>query len=270
MERITLPRRITQFLFFALTGQWLVIGWLRCPFGIPFVSCMNCPLTECRGTWLQAWFLGLLSIVSLTLGRAFCGWVCPMGLVEDALGKLPKLRLERTRWFPKVDPWLKQLKWVSLAVVVYLVFALNYPEGRPHPYVVRATTVFNLESVRLATDLGAGFYAVRIVVLLVALVLGVVILRGWCRYLCPLGALLGLFNKVAFWHPKRHESACTHCQRYPRECLQHTEVGTTDCIVCGDCTQGCPAHAIHFRRAPSSGPPPGPAPDAAAHPEESA
>ena len=77
-----------------------------------------------------------------------------------------------------------------------------------------------------------------------ALLLGLLVLRGWCRYLCPLGALLGLGNKVSLWRVARDPQGCTRCGRYPRECIQNTVPGTTECVICADCTQGCPNSSV--------------------------
>jgi len=254
VQRVTVPRRLTQLALFALTGQWLYVGWTRCPFGVPFVNCMSCPLGDCWGTWLQLWFLWLLGASALVVGRAFCGWACPMGLVEDALGAAPRPRFVRVFLLrPSVraartllDRWLKPLKYVSLALAVWLVVSTNYGPARSYPYVVRSTEAFGLESVRVAIALGAPHYALRLWVLGAALVIGALVLRGWCRYLCPLGALLGLANKISLLRVRREESACNACGRYPRECLQSTVPGTADCVVCGDCVQGCGAGAVTY------------------------
>lgn len=247
MERITLIRRASQVAFLLLTGEWLTIGWLRCPYGVPFVSCMSCPLRSCPGTWLQPYLLALIGVSSLVIGRAFCGWACPMGLIEEVLGRISRPRLERLKGFARADRWMKWLKWPALAAVVYLVFAVNYPPGRGHPYVVRAASAFNLDAVTIAWTMGVRAYWVRAAVLAGALVGALVLMRAWCRYCCPFGALLGLFNKISFIKLWRDEAPCENCGKYPRECVQHTVPGTTDCIICGDCISGCSCSAIRLR-----------------------
>jgi len=255
MERITIPRRLTQTLFFLLTGQWLVVGFLRCPFGVPFVCCASCPLSDCTGTCLQMPVIGLILISGILLGRVFCGWVCPLGYLEDVLGRLPKPRIEERRWFTAVEPRLRVLKYVVLTVVIWLVFRYNFPAERAHPYVVRTPSFLNWESLVVAAKLGARRYPVRAGILVVALLSGLLVTRFWCRYLCPAGALFSLFNKVSLWRPIKIRDACRDCGKYPRECLQHTVPGTTECIVCGDCLQGCPHEATglrpRFGRAPA-------------------
>ncbi len=247
MERITLIRRTSQIAFLFVTGEWLAIGWLRCPYGVPFVSCMSCPLRSCPGTWLQPYFLALIAVSSLVIGRAFCGWACPMGLIEEVIGRVPRPRLERLRGFVKVDRWMKWLKWPALIAVVYLIFVLNYPSSRGHPYVVRTASALNLDAVKVAWEIGVRAYWVRAAVLIGALAGALVLMRAWCRYCCPFGALLGLFNKLSFIKLWRDETKCRRCGKYPRDCVQHTIPGTADCIICGDCVSGCTCGAIGFR-----------------------
>ncbi|NOY82837.1 MAG: 4Fe-4S binding protein [Kiritimatiellaeota bacterium] len=246
MERITLPRRLTQTAFFLVTGQWFFVGFLRCPFGVPFISCTFCPLGDCTGIFLQVPFIGLLLVSGSLFGRVFCGWICPLGYLNDVLGKLPKPRIEGAAWFQRVEPGLRSLKYLFLALVLALVVLFNLPATRAYPYVVRSPSMFNWESVVLAVKLGAARYPIRIGLLGFALLAALVATRFWCRYLCPFGALFSLLNRVSLWRPVR-TSACRRCGKYPGECLQHTTPTTPDCIICGDCLQGCPHGAIELR-----------------------
>ncbi len=247
MQPVTIWRRITQIGFFVVTGEWLAIGWLRCPFGVPFVSCPSCPSTDCPGKYLFVPFLFIIGLGSLLFGRAFCGWGCPMGLVEDVLGKLPKPGEKFRQRFARADAVLKWLKWPMLAFVIWAVLTYNYqPLHRSWEYVVRTASIFNLQSYQLAWEIGGGAYAIRFWLLVVALVGGLLISRFWCRYLCPLGALLSIFNRFSIFRVHKDEDACIHCGKYPRECIQYTVPETQDCIVCGDCVRSCPAKCISF------------------------
>ncbi len=247
MQRITIWRRLSQVGFFFLTGQWLAIGWLRCPYGVPFVSCQSCPLTDCPGRYLQLPVLGLAALSGLGFGRAFCGWVCPLGFLMEVLGKVPKLRATVSKRFTKLDRWLKPLKYVVLAITIYLIFTLNVTTVRPYDYVVRSPSVFNLQAVSIAQSLGVKAFGVRMWILIGVLAVGLVITRVWCRYLCPLGALLGLFNKFSLFKIVRDPEGLPRCGKYPRDCMQHTMPGTTDCVMCGECIQACPRKILGLR-----------------------
>jgi len=246
MQPITIWRRLSQVAFFVFTGEWLAIGWLRCPYGVPFVSCTSCPLTDCPGRYLQLPFIGLIGLSALLSGRVFCGWACPMGLVQDALGRIRKPKGSMGPRFGRVDKYLKYLKYVALAAVIVLIFIHNEQWARPYDYVTRSPSVFNIGAIQVAWAMGGGTYKVRFVILMVALVGALFISRFWCRYLCPLGALISLFNKFSLLTIRRAWDWCRDCGKYPRECIQYTVPRTTDCVMCGECVQGCPAKALSF------------------------
>jgi len=85
-------------------------------------------------------------------------------------------------------------------------------------------------------------------------VFALVLTRLWCLSLCPLGALLTIANRISFLRLGRDRSKCRGCNKYPRDCRTYTTPGTADCVLCGDCLEGCPIEAISFgvRRRPSA------------------
>jgi len=240
MKRMTIYRRLSQAVFFGITGAWLAIGSLRCPFGVPFVSCQSCPSTDCPGRYLQLPFIGLAGLSGLLFGRAFCGWACPVGFVMDVAGKVPKLKATVSERFTNLDRYLKPLKWVAVPVAVYLALALNFTEARAFPYVIRTSSVFNFEAVKLAQALGDPAHVVRMWVVIGVLLAGLIVSRAWCRYVCPLGAVLGLFNKISVFRIGEECDEASRCDVLPRDCIMHTRPHTTDCVMCGECVEGCP------------------------------
>jgi polyferredoxin len=258
--RLATVRRLSQIAFFFITGHWLLMGFFRCPFGVPFVSCAACPLGDCSGRFLFWPMLGLLVFSAVAVGRAFCGWVCPLGYVQDALWFLRPSPGPGGRTPGGVDsPWLRWIKFAVLCLVVWLVVRLNIAPERGHPYVVRSPSAANWESVAVAWRLGAWRYAVRGGLLAAILVAALAVPRFWCRHLCPLGALLSIANRCSFFRLRKMPAACTQCGKYPRQCVQGTVPGTGNCIVCGDCVPGCPTNAIfldHSRHAPAEAPAP--------------
>ncbi|MCK5806012.1 MAG: 4Fe-4S binding protein [Lentisphaeria bacterium] len=250
MERISIPRRLVQTAFFIVSGQWLLMGFLRCPFGVPFVSCATCPLGDCSGRFLFFPFLLLMIGVTALFGRAFCGWICPMGYLQDVLAFFSPKALAHSPAFAAADRRRRWGKWLMLGLTIIAVVQWNLPAERAHPYVVRADSLWNWEAWLIAGSLGAKRYAVRWSLLLVALAGGLLVGRFWCRYLCPLGALLGLSHRGSLCRLERDRDACVDCGAYPRNCPQGTVPETSECVVCGDCVQGCKQSAIHlaFRR----------------------
>lgn len=191
VQRVTIWRRLVQIAALAVTGEWLVTGLTRCPFAVPFVSCTACPLTECPGRYLPVPAIGVALLSALLAGRVFCGWACPMGFVEDLLGRIPKLKALTCPPFARVERWLKPAGYAVVLLVVYLVVTVHLSAERPYPYVVRSSSVLNLDAAESAVALGAAQYRVRLWILVPVLVLSVLVTRFWCRYLCPLGAVLG-------------------------------------------------------------------------------
>jgi len=241
-KRVGPIRQLVQLGALAVTGEWLFVGALRCPYGIPFMSCTHCPMRVCPGTWLQPWVIGFLVVSSVLGGRVFCGWTCPMGAVQDLLGRVPKLRALRAPRFGRADRWLKGLKYVVLAVTILGFYTLNKRFGIP----VRGHANWSLDAVRVSWLTYDIYSQIRVVVILVGVVLAVVLSRAWCRYLCPLGALLTIGNRVSVFGLRRRQEKCSRCGKYPRECRTYTTPGTADCVMCGDCVEGCPNGAISF------------------------
>jgi polyferredoxin len=235
-------RRAVQALAFLVTGQWLLMGFLRCPFGVPFVACASCPLGDCSGQFLFLPFLVIAFGGALLAGRVFCGWVCPLGFLQDAIGMVrrrrPKMAGERRGRLRMVS------RFLALGVCVWLVFRYNFPVERAHAYVVRSTSVWDWQAVSTAWALGLVRYPIRAVLLLLALAGALLLPRLWCRWLCPLGALLSLGNRFAPLRLRLNKEACTSCMACRRTCHVDTMPGTTDCVSCGECVPVCPEDAV--------------------------
>lgn len=246
-------RQAIQLAALGLTGEWLWVGALRCPYGIPFMSCGSCPIRVCPGTWLQTWVIGFLVVSGVIAGRVFCGWACPMGAMQDLLGRAPKLRALKRPRFGRVDRYLKGLKYVMLVVTVVAFYLLNERFAVP----VRGHSNWSLDAVRVSWLTYDTASRVRVVLLVAGVGLALGLTRIWCRYLCPLGALLTIGNRISLFRLRRNRSLCVNCGKYPRECRTYTTPGTAECVVCGDCIEGCPRGAIGFRAALSGGAQPG-------------
>ena len=191
---------------------------------------------------MQTWVIGFLVVSGLFVGRAFCGWACPMGAIQDLLGRVPKLRALRLSRFGRADRWLKSLKYVVLALTIAGFYLLNQRFAAP----VRGHSNWSLDAVRVSWLTYDTASRVRVLVLLAGVVFGLLLTRAWCRYLCPLGALLTIGNKLSLVNLARDPQACKNCGKYPRDCRTYTTPGTADCVLCGDCIEGCRSHAVSF------------------------
>jgi len=184
----------------------------------------------------------LLAVIatSLLLRKSFCAWVCPVGALSEwwsAFGKRCWGRLFRLpAW---VDRPLLGLKYLLLA---FFLFG-----------IARVGDYYYYQFDRHA-DVGMYGYwfwgrfgpTMRIFASVLA-VWGLFVHSPWCRYLCPYGALLGLFSRFSPARITRDAVSCTHCGRCARRCPaaipvdRLDEVRNAECTACLTCVAACPA-----------------------------
>lgn len=257
-KRMKTLRAIIQWTMFMLVAGLALVKFLKeqgvvipfpeislhtvCPFGgvvtlYQFFTTGDL-VPKLHSSALVLMFLGM--VVAFFFGPLFCGYFCPPGTWQEWLGKLGRKLLGRKYSKlipPSVDRWLHLLRYVVLAVVVWLTatsIKLVFAEVDPF------YALFNFYTGEAAWT--------AIAVLAVVSLLSVVMERPWCRYLCPYGAVLGIFNKVRLFPVRRRESTCIHCGKCDRACPMGIEVsaGTavrdTRCITCHECLSGaaCP------------------------------
>ena len=268
-------RLIVQVCFTALTNGYLA-GFVKgkiftgktkaiC---LPGLNCYSCPgaLGSCPIGSLQAVFgnrnykfafyvVGFLMIVGAVFGRFVCGWLCPFGLVQDLLYKIPFVK--KLKKLPG-DRWLKWLKYVVLAgfVVLLPLFVVDIV-GQGQPWFCKwicpsGTLMGGVPLVLVNEGLQAvvgWLYAWKVAILIGLLLLSVVVCRPFCRYLCPLGAIYGWFNPIAFYRYRVEKESCTQCGACQKVCTLDIPVyqkpNSVDCIRCGACKKACPHGAIH-------------------------
>ena len=243
-----------QFISLALVN----IGFLQVlKIGVcgPFFYCYGCPAAAfaCPIGVLQNYAifkqfpfyaLGILGLFGLALGRFWCGWVCPFGTVQDLI-----MWLRRRQDFIKLSPaaWTKFVVLAGAILIAWLatdtLFCKVCPAGS-----LFAAIPYRFVSPEL--PFGTFFY-VHLITLAIALVAFYLIGRFWCRYLCPLGGIFAVFNRLSILKMKVDMSQCTHC----KECLIACPVkienpedieSSTDCIRCGKCIDACHDKAIQI------------------------
>ena len=269
-------RLIVQFSFFALTNGYLkgyvqgriYTGKIKM-FCVPGLNCYSCPgaLGSCPMGALQStlgsrdyqfafYVLGVLMLFGTLAGRFVCGFLCPFGLVQDLLYKIPFVK--KLKNLPG-DSFLKWFKYVLLAVFVILLpmFAVDITgQGKPWfcEYVCPAGTLFaGIPLVLMNESLrnAVGFlYTWKIAILVIVILLSVVFYRPFCKYLCPLGAFYSFFNSVALYRYEVDKDKCTSCGACQKKCGMDIPVwkkpNSIDCIRCGDCIRVCPEDAVNI------------------------
>jgi len=227
-----------QGVFMILLGEFAFYGIFRCPFAIPYVSCESCPVIQCpgRSLWLPVW-IGILG-TAVFFGRAFCGYVCPVGTIADLMALLsPKGVIKKFMGFT-----LTYTKYIVLIAAVVLIFGMNNPRWA---IPIRTGDFFN--SVKLTFEHANNLWILRTVFILAAIGVGLVISKFWCRYLCPTGGLLDLANSITIFKYFK-TSACNDCDKCTKICDMATRPAEINCTNCSDCRDVCPVEAIKLGR----------------------
>lgn len=235
-------RRMVQSSMLLVLGQWSFYGIFRCPFAVPFVSCESCPVITCMGRWTSIFwgFWLLLPLAVLLFGRAFCGWLCPGGLVTQLVSTLSPFKVRIKGWLAKVAPYGKYL---AILVVIYLFYGL----GNPRWAIPIRTAGDFTQAVRLTFEHATDPWMIRTVVVLAMVSAGVLVSNLWCRFACPAGGFLEIFRKVTLFRFFRNDQ-CNDCKKCLRSCPMGTMPAEENCTNCGDCVPSCPTNAIEFGR----------------------
>ncbi len=234
---------------------------------VPGLNCYSCPgaVGACplgalqnalasSGSRAPSYVLGILLLLGLTLGRTICGYLCPFGLIQELLHKIPTPKLKKNR----VTHALSYLKYVILAVFVIAIPLWYAARHVPMPgfckYICPAGT-FEGAIGLLANPANEDklsmldiLFTRKFIILAVVFAACVFIYRAFCRFLCPLGAIYGLFARVNLVGVKVQQDKCTRCGLCVGTCkMDIRRVGDHECIHCGACVDVCPTGAIALR-----------------------
>ena len=238
-------------------------------FCVPGLNCYSCPgaLGACPIGALQSaltarrrrfplYVLGWLAAIGLLVGRFVCGWLCLFGLLQELLYKIPtpKLRIP-----DKIDRPLRYLKYGVLALLVVglpLLWRSEYGAGVPFfcEYLCPVGTLEGGVPLVLLNDVlrpALGWlFRWKLLILIVCILSSIFIYRPFCKYLCPLGAIYALFQRVSLIRMKVDASACVNCGKCAGVCPMQVDPSKTpnsaECIRCGECLRACPADALSF------------------------
>ena len=234
---------------------------------VPGMNCYSCPgaLGSCPIGALQAtlnarqykmslYVLGLMTVFGTLLGRFVCGFLCPFGLIQDLLFKIPFVKKIRRLPAEKGLRWLRFV-FLSIFVILLPLFVIDIT-GLGDPWFCKwicpvGTLEGGIPLVLLNNAMrgAAGFlFRWKLVILAVTLLSSIIIYRPFCRYVCPLGAVYGLFNKISLYRIKIDSLKCTGCTACQKACQLDIPVwknpDSMDCIRCGECKTACPHGAI--------------------------
>ena len=236
---------------------------------VPVLNCYSCPgaLGACPIGSLQTalggmkhhfpfYVLGLLMLFGVVLGRAVCGLLCPFGLVQDLLHKIPVFRKKKRLPCHRI---LKYGKYVVLVLLVCAGSLFLFGEYAKVPafckYLCPAGTLFGAIPLLSANEAlrgqAGGLFLWKLGILLAVILLSLKVYRPFCQYLCPLGAIYGLFNRFSLVQIHWEEENCVSCGACERACpvaLSLQEISRSpECIRCGKCVDACPQKCLHFR-----------------------
>ena len=225
----------------------------------PGLNCYSCPgaIASCPLGSLQTGFLssrykvpyyilGTVILFGILLGRFICGFLCPFGLIQELIYKLPVPKIKKNR----ITKVLSYLKYVILVVFVIAIPLVKLVPGFCK-YICPAGTVeagIPLVTSNEALRSLVGFlFSWKIFVLAVVLLICMFCYRSFCRFICPLGALYSFFAPVSLVRIKVDTDKCIGCNACVDTCLMDIKkVGDHECIQCGSCIEHCPIDIIFF------------------------
>lgn len=190
---------------------------------------------------------GTVGFMTLLLGRVFCGWICPVGALGEAAGRLGNA-LGVSRPAKTLEPWGRAVKFFILAVVLLLSWRFGTLVMRPYdPWVSWAHLSGGWDEISSSPW---GFVVLSFFVVGAGLLMS----RFFCRYMCPLGAAMWVLQKLTPTKVHRNANTCINCGACDRACTMGIEVSLLetvshgDCVSCGECVASCPVRdTLNFR-----------------------
>lgn len=199
------------------------------------------------------YLLGIIILYGFLFGRWICGFLCPFGLIQELLHKIPTPKIKKNK-VTRVLSYFKYVILVFFVILLPIAYAFrNFPLPGFCKYICPAGTLegaMGLLSNRVNESylrMLGPLFTWKFLLMVSILVACVFLFRFFCRFLCPLGALYGLFNKISLVGVKVDRASCTDCGLCIGKCKMDVKhVGDTECIQCGECIPACPTKAIQW------------------------
>jgi polyferredoxin len=209
------------------------------------------------------WSLVIL-VPTLFLGRFFCNWMCPFGILHHFTGWVFNRRTTRERVESNRYRSMYQVKYLILAGTLVAAAFGSLQIGLLDPICLfhRSLTASVLPALNMPPMLVDIFGNPKLHqlswviggIVLVLVGMNLVIPRFFCRTLCPLGATLGLLSRFSLWRIDRDPEKCTECGLCARNCEgacdPHGRLRKSECFVCFNCIESCPHGALRFAALP--------------------
>jgi len=266
--KLQIKRAISQIIF-AISANLGAFG-LKTGFCYPFFYCHSCPAAT-SACPIRAIEIGvkdsnwkfffypfiILGSVGIIFGRAVCGWACPIGSLQRATGGVARKLKKRFPVFKKIGQlkaeryfrYIKYFNLFGLAMIIYVLFNIMFTDLCPVGFLVGTIPISILNPGEYVPN---QFYYIAFVIFIFFIILIFVVERGWCRYFCPVGAILAPFNKISMYSVTVDKPKCIHCNVCSDVCPMGIDVANMhrdpECILCGKCVEKCPKNIITLGR----------------------
>ena len=223
---------------------------------LPIMNCYACPASvySCPIGTLSHFLvvskvplltLGVIAAVSASFGRWICGWVCPFGLLQDLLHKIPSAKFE----LPRPFVYVKYLMLIFGVLLLPYLFKEHYfcmvcPTGTLEAgiyWVAVSTMILNM---------AGAFFLFKLALTSMFLYGSIFIKRPFCRYFCPLGALFSLFNAISIVDFKLEKEECSQCNLCQKSCPVNYRIyenpNSPACLRCLNCVRICRAVNVNL------------------------
>ena len=295
-------RRFVQFVFFIGINGYILLAWFKMPNVqafwlsiwnnlpiIPILAPLEAPFAAIAGSFdtllrefstgiFPFFTLGAMLIILVVVGRAPCGWICPIGTVQDFV-TLPKRT--KTRPTHNTESELRKVKSYIFIVVAFFAVWVGFARATGSAEALEATLgifandafaplnpayiLFVVLPQQLwPTDLNTLWYfsqwgwpLVQMGFVIAVFVISIWVPRWFCRWMCPAGWFYSIFSRDAMIGIGRNPARCTPdtCNVCEVVCpmnirirkFPYQHMHSPDCIMCLDCKSHCPNNAIVIR-----------------------
>lgn len=235
---------------------------------VPGLNCYSCPAAAgaCPIGAFQAvvgsskfkfsyYITGFLILAGVLLGRFVCGFLCPFGWFQELLHKIPFKKISTRKLKP-----LRFIKYgILLVFVILLPILVTNQLGMGDPFfgkylcpqgVLEGALPLSIANAGIRAALGKLF-TWKAGILVAVVLLSLMFYRPFCKWICPLGAVYALFNKVSLLQMHIDTGKCVSCGKCAGVCKMDVDVvrhpNHTECIRCGACVKECPVEAISYK-----------------------